>query len=178
MTASPDEVGARPREGAASHVSIAVHVSSQRLVLCDSEERILLECSVSTARKGVGEQHGSEQTPRGLHTIRAKIGASVPAGGIFVGRRFTREVLAPESRKLHSDKDWILTRILWLGGLEPGRNRFGLVDTFSRYIYLHGCPDDCAMGVPLSHGCVRMRSRDIIDLFERVRAGTPVVIHE
>jgi lipoprotein-anchoring transpeptidase ErfK/SrfK len=106
------------------------------------------------------------------------IGASVPAGGIFVGRRFTGEVLTPDYRTLHPDKDWVLTRILWLGGLEPGRNRFGLVDTFSRYIYLHGCPDDCAMGVPLSHGCIRMRSRDILDLFGRVRAGTPVVIHE
>ncbi len=113
-----------------------------------------------------------------MHIIRARIGASVPAGGIFVGRRFTGEVLTPDSRTLHPDEDRVLTRILWLGGLEPGRNRFGPVDTFSRYIYLHGCPDDCAMGVPLSHGCIRMRSRDILDLFERVRPGTPVVIHE
>ena len=119
---------------------------------------------------------GFATTPRGRHKVRAKIGRNAPAGAVFVSRRATGEVYSKELRDRYPGRDWILTRILWLCGREPGRNRFGGVDTMSRYIYIHGCPDTCPMGVPLSHGCVRMRNADVVDLFGRVRAGTPVHI--
>ena len=131
---------------------------------------------VSTAANGPGEREGSECTPRGRHTIRAKIGAGAAPDTVFVARRPTGERYTPALRAAHPDRDWILTRILWLSGLEPGRNRLGRVDTMRRYIYIHGCPDDVDITSPGSHGCIRMRNDDVIDLFERVAVGTEVVI--
>ena len=131
---------------------------------------------VSTAANGPGEQEGSECTPRGNHVIRAKIGAGVASGAVFVARRPTGERYTPALGAAHPDRDWILTRILWLSGVEPGRNRLGRVDTMRRYIYIHGCPDDVDIVTPGSHGCIRMRNEDVIDLFDRVEAGTRVVI--
>jgi lipoprotein-anchoring transpeptidase ErfK/SrfK len=155
---------------------IEVHVPSQTLRLKDDSGRVLMETRISTGRKGVGEQNGSEQTPRGWHKIRAKIGAGQPENTVFVARRATGELYAPEMRASYHNRDWILTRILWLSGLEPGRNRLGNVDTMRRFIYIHGCPDDDPMGVPGSRGCVKMRNRELIELFERVPAGTRVHI--
>lgn len=134
--------------------------------------------AVSTAQNGPGEQHGSGCTPRGLHVIRAKIGAGCAEGTVFVGRRPTGEIYSEALAQAHPQRDWILTRILWLCGREPGKNRFGRVDTLRRYIYIHGCPDNAPMGVPLSHGCVRMRNRDIVELFDLVDVGTEVLIQE
>ena len=131
---------------------------------------------VSTAANGPGELEGSECTPRGRHVIRARIGAGAAPGTVFVGRRPTGERYTPALRAAYPDRDWILTRILWLSGTEPGRNRLGRVDTMRRYIYIHGCPDDVDMTTPGSHGCIRMRNDDVIDLFDRVEAGTKVVI--
>lgn len=133
---------------------------------------------VSTARKGAGEQRDSECTPRGRHVVRARIGAGLPVGTVFVGRRPTGELWSPELARRHPGRDWILTRILWLSGLEPGRNRLGAVDSMRRYIYIHGTPDDQPVGSPASHGCIRMRNADIVELFELVPAGTEVVIRE
>lgn len=133
---------------------------------------------VSTAKNGPGEQQGSGCTPRGLHVIRAKIGAGCAEGTVFVGRRPTGEIYSEALAQAHPQRDWILTRILWLCGREPGKNRFGPVDTMRRYIYIHGCPDTAPMGVPLSHGCVRMRNRDIVELFDLVDVGTEVLIRE
>lgn len=133
---------------------------------------------VSTARNGAGEQRDSECTPRGRHVVRARIGAGLPVGTVFVGRRPTGELWSPELARRHPGRDWILTRILWLSGLEPGRNRLGAVDTMRRYIYIHGTPDDQPVGAPASHGCIRMRNADIVELFELVPAGTEVVIRE
>jgi lipoprotein-anchoring transpeptidase ErfK/SrfK len=155
---------------------IQVHVPSQTLTLQDDAGRTLWRTQVSTGRKGVGERNGSEQTPRGWHVIRAKIGAGLPADTVLVGRRPTGEVYTAALRAQYPQRDWILTRILWLSGLEPGRNRLGQVDTMRRYIYIHGCPDTDPMGVPGSHGCVKMRNSDIIDLYERVPVGTRVQI--
>jgi lipoprotein-anchoring transpeptidase ErfK/SrfK len=135
-----------------------------------------METRISTGRKGVGEQNGSEQTPRGWHKIRAKIGAGQPENTVFVARRPTGELYSPEMRASYPNRDWILTRILWLSGLEPGRNRLGKVDTMRRFIYIHGCPDDDPMGTPGSRGCVKMRNRELIELFDRVPAGTRVHI--
>ena len=155
---------------------IQVHVPSQTLTLRDDQGRVLWRTLVSTGKNGVGERNGSEQTPRGWHTIRAKIGAGLPADTVLVGRRPTGEVYTPALRAEYPQRDWILTRILWLSGLEPGRNRLGQVDTMRRYIYIHGCPDTDPMGIPSSHGCVKMRNRDIIDLYERVPVGIRVQI--
>lgn len=133
---------------------------------------------VSTALNGPGEARSSGCTPRGLHRIRLKIGAGCPLNSVFVGRRPTGEIHSAELAAAQPERDWILTRILWLSGLEPGRNRGGAVDTLRRFIYIHGCPDSEPMGVARSHGCIRMRNRDLLELFERVGNGDRVEIVE
>jgi lipoprotein-anchoring transpeptidase ErfK/SrfK len=154
---------------------LLIDIANQTLSLSD-HDAILRHYKISTARNGPGERFGSECTPRGRHRIRARIGAGCPAGTVFVARRPTGETYSPALRAAHPDRDWILTRILWLSGLEPGRNRFGNVDTMRRYIYIHGSPDDVPMGTPGSHGCIRMRNDDIMELFELTRPGMPVLI--
>lgn len=154
---------------------IRISLPDQRLTL-DAGETRLAVYPVSTARNGPGERRGSGCTPRGWHRIRIKIGAGLPLGTVFVGRRPTGETYGAELAARQPERDWILTRILWLTGLEPGRNRGGEHDTLRRFIYIHGCPDTAPMGVPLSHGCIRMRNRDLLALFERVSAGDRVFI--
>lgn len=155
---------------------IDVHVPSQTLLLRDDNRRVVFEAQVSTARRGVGERAGSEQTPRGWHVVRARIGAEAAPNTVFIARRPTGEIYSPALRAAFPERDWILTRILWLSGLERGRNRLGLVDTMRRYIYIHGCPDEDPMGVPSSRGCIKMRNAALIELFERAPAGTRVHI--
>ncbi len=154
---------------------ITVSFREQRLRLLNGDE-ILMDVPVSTAGNGPGERMGSECTPRGRHIVRAKIGDGAPMGSVFVGRRATGGRFHPRLRAQHPDQDWILTRILWLSGLEPGRNRLGDVDTMRRFIYIHGCPDDVVLGTPGSHGCVRMCNTDVAELFDRVFVGTPVLL--
>lgn len=156
---------------------IIVSIGEQRLRLLDGDA-VLMDVPVSTARNGSGERMGSECTPRGRHVVRAKIGDGMPAGTVFVGRRASGEIFQPSMRARHPDRDWILTRVLWLSGSEPGRNRLGDVDTMRRFIYIHGCPDDVALGAPGSHGCIRMGNADVVALFDRVPVGTPVVLGE
>lgn len=156
---------------------VHVSLSRQRLTLRVGEG-VRLECPVSTARNGAGERYGSECTPRGWHRIRVRIGAGCPPDTVFAGRRPTGERYTPELRRRYPGRDWVLTRILWLSGLEPGRNRGGEVDTLRRYIYLHGCPDEDELGAPGSHGCVRLRNADVIRLFDEVRVGDRVFIEE
>lgn len=156
--------------------AISVSIPAQTLTLRDDTGRIVREYPVSTARKGPGERSGSHCTPRGKHVIRAKIGAGAPANTVFVGRRPTGELYTPELGARFRDRDWILTRILWLSGCEPGFNRLGPVDTMRRFIYIHGSPDAYEMGKPGSIGCIRMHNADIVDLFDRVEPGTPVEI--
>ena len=134
--------------------------------------------SVSTAKNGPGEKNGSFCTPRGSHIVRAKIGAGQPVNNVFVRRRPTGEIWSPELHARYPGRDWMLTRLLWLSGCEPGRNRLRDVDTMRRYIYLHGSPDTAEMGKPGSIGCVRMRNRDILELFDLVPPYTPVEIGE
>ena len=162
---------------AKSNRYIQVSISEQRLQLIEIDHT-LLDVSVSTAKNGPGEISGSECTPRGLHKIRAKIGKICPKNTVFVGRRSTGELYHPNLRAQFPDRDWILTRILWLSGLEPGKNRLGNVDTMRRYVYIHGCPDDDEMGIPSSHGCIKMRNSDVISLFDLVEIGTRVNIME
>jgi hypothetical protein len=158
-------------------LAIRIGLSRQRLWLIDGDV-VVADYPVSTAANGAGEANGSMCTPRGRHVIRARIGEGCPTGTVFVGRRPTGEVYTPEMRDRAPDRDWILTRILWLSGCEPGRNRLGDVDTMRRYIYIHGTPDDVALGVSGSHGCIRMANADVIELFDRVPVGTPVLIEE
>ena len=134
------------------------------------------EYPIATAKNGVGELSDSNCTPRGRHIVRAKIGAGSPLNTVFVGRRPTGETYSPELKEKFPDRDWILTRILWLSGCEPGFNRLGNVDTMRRYIYIHSTPDTVPMGVPASHGCILMRGPDMIELFDRVPVGTLVNI--
>lgn len=132
---------------------------------------------VSTALNGSGQEMGSFKTPLGRHRIRAKIGAAAPLHSVFVGRRPTGEVWSAELAAEGPRRDWILTRILWLCGMEPGHNRFGNCDTMRRYIYLHGSPPSVAMGEPGSIGCVRMTGPDVMALFDAVEVGTTLLLH-
>lgn len=158
--------------------TIRIFIPSQILHLLGDDGTLIRRYLVSTSARGVGERNGSLQTPRGRHVIRAKIGAGLPVNSVLVRRRPTGEIYTPELGAQHPGRDWILTRILWLSGCEPGFNRLGEVDTMRRYIYIHGCPDSAPMGTPRSIGCVRMHNDDLLDLFEHVPVGTPVDILE
>lgn len=166
----------------ADEVWLHISIAAQTLSLCRGNTSVQT-WSVSTARNGPGELAGSEQTPRGWHVIRAALGGTLPTAAVLRGRRFTGEVCTPELVSAQPGRDWILSRILWLSGLEPGFNRGRdaegrTVDSLRRYIYIHGTPDSEPMGVPRSHGCVRMRNVEVVDLFTRVAAGTRVLITE
>jgi len=156
-------------------LTIAISLATQRLDLSRGGAP-WKSYSVSTSKHGAGEAKGSLKTPRGAHVIRAKIGAGAPANAVFRGRRQTGEIYTPALQAQFPDRDWILTRILWLSGTEVGRNRLGNVDTMRRYIYIHGMPDSEPLGVPGSIGCIRMRNRDVVELFDLVPAGTVVEI--
>lgn len=155
---------------------IEIDITRQILNLFDGS-KVIACFPVSTAKNGPGERNGSECTPCGRHQIRAKIGTHAELNTVFVGRRATGEYYSTQLRQQFPERDWILTRILWLSGLESGKNRGGEVDTMRRYIYIHGSPDDDSFDTPSSHGCVKMRNKDIIDLYDRVDAGTHVLIH-
>lgn len=154
---------------------IRIDLNCQQLQLFDGDA-IIQSYAISSAANGAGEEMGSECTPRGRHRIRIKIGGGCPENAVFVGRRFTDEICTPDLYERFPERDWVLTRILWLTGLEPGHNRGGAVDSLRRYIYIHGCPDAEPMGEPRSHGCIRMRNSDLIGLFDLVEAGTLVDI--
>ena len=154
---------------------ILVEISRQTLKLLGGGE-VLREWPVSTSRYGPGERVDSMGTPRGRHRVRAHIGAGQPPGAVFVGRRPTGEIHTDELARRYPGRDWTLTRILWLCGEQPGYNRNGGVDSMRRYIYIHGTPDSEPMGVPRSHGCVRMRNSDVIALFDQVEPGCRVDI--
>jgi L,D-transpeptidase YbiS len=156
---------------------IEVDLASQTLRLL-AGGTVRASYDISTALRGAGEEYGSERTPRGLHVIRAKIGAGLPRGAVLVGRRPTGDIWSPELQATHPRRDWILTRILWLSGKELGRNRLGNVDSMRRFIYIHGSPETATMGRPGSHGCIRMRNDDILALFDAVPVGTEVHIAE
>lgn len=156
--------------------TIEISIQDQKLRLTNGEE--ITEFSISTAKLGIGAKKGSFQTPLGWHQIRAKIGAGLPLNSVFVGRRPTGEIYSSQLSQQSPDRDWILTRILWLSGCEVGRNRLGDVDTMQRYIYIHGTPDSEPMGTPESHGCIRMRNSDVIELFDALEVGSSVWIQE
>lgn len=159
-------------------MKILVSLAEQHLTLFDEAGRTIRKWPVSTALRGAGERQGSYCTPRGRHIVRAKIGSGQPENAVFVGRRPTGEIYTPELGAAHPGRDWILTRILWLSGCEPGFNRLGEVDTMRRYIYIHGAPPQARMGTPGSHGCIRMHNADLLELFTLTPIYTPVEIVE
>ena len=156
---------------------IDINIEQQQLTLLQ-DENIIATYPVSTAKNGIGQLNGSECTPLGLHVVDSKIGADSEINSVFIGRQETGEIFSEELQQNNPERDWILTRILWLSGLEEGKNKGGEVDTLSRYIYIHGCPDSDSFVTPSSHGCVKMRNKDIIELFNKVDVGTRVFIHK
>ena len=155
-------------------MKINIHIATQVLELLDDKGQLLRRYPVSTGANGVGEESGSYCTPRGRHIIRAKIGVGQPVNTVFVRRRPTGEIYTPQLGAQHSGRDWILTRILWLSGCEPGYNRLGSCDTMRRYIYIHGTPDETPLGKPGSKGCVRMHNADLLELFDLIQVGVEV----
>ena len=155
---------------------INIILSSQTADLSGDDGKLVKRYPVSTSKYGAGERNGSFCTPRGKHIVRAKLGAGQPQNAVFVERRPTGELYTNELAEKFPDRDWILTRILWLSGCEVGFNRLGDVDTMRRFIYIHGSPDNVAMGRPGSIGCIRMHNKDLLDLFKRVEAGDEVFI--
>ncbi len=165
------------KEGCDIQNYLDIDIASQQLTVYEEGNKVL-RYPVSTAKNGAGELMGSECTPTGWHRIRAKIGEGQPLNAVFIGRRATGEIYSSDLGKQYPQRDWILTRILWLGGLEPGKNRYGKVDSTWRYIYIHGCPDELMNGSADSHGCIRMKNADVLDLFNRVDSRFKVYIHE
>ncbi|MCY4148083.1 MAG: L,D-transpeptidase [Gammaproteobacteria bacterium] len=157
--------------------TIGISISNQALTLHRAKGKTVRTYPVSTAKNGPGQLKDSYCTPLGKHVIRAKIGDGQLANTVFRARRPTGETYRFGMREAEPERDWILTRILWLSGLEVGYNRLGNVDTMRRYIYIHGCPDDVDLGQPGSRGCIRMSNVDVIDLFDSTPVGTPVLIH-
>jgi len=157
--------------------AIEVDITTQQLKVIKSGE-VLKTYTIATAKNGAGELFGSECTPRGQHIIRAKIGQEQPVNTVFIARRPTGEIYKASMREEFPHRDWILTRILWLSGCEVGKNRLHNIDTMRRYIYIHGCPDEDIMGVPSSHGCIKMRNSDVIELFDWVKIYTTVLIKD
>lgn len=157
------------------HIHISIQEQSLTLF---QENKELKRYAISTARNGPGEKLNSECTPCGRHVIAEKIGQDAEINSVFVGRVATGEIYQASLREQYPDRDWILTRILWLSGTEEGKNKGGDVDSHDRYIYLHGSPDDVEMGQPGSRGCVRMRNKEIIELFDLIEVGTEVVIDD
>lgn len=160
---------------------IVVNIAEQTLSLLKGEQ-LIHQYQVSTAKNGIGALEGTGCTPLGRHIIAQKIGGDQPIYTVFVGRQPTGEIYDAKLGRQAPHRDWILSRILWLQGCEEGINKgetaAGCCDTYQRYIYIHGTPDSEPMGIPLSHGCIRMRNVDVIELFKKVVVGTPVDIVE
>ena len=156
---------------------LRVSISEQRMIAYRNGHPVK-DYPISTALAGPGEQKNSGCTPRGEHYIRARIGHGLPLYAVLRGRRWTGEICTPELYRQQPERDWILTRILWLSGCELGHNRLGNVDTFQRYIYIHGTPEVERLGQPVSHGCIRRDNHELIELFNQVTAGTRVLIRE
>jgi len=151
---------------------IEIIISKQRMLLKD-KVKLLSFYPISTSKYGIGSKSGSNKTPLGLHKIVSKIGRNAPLGTIFNRRRNTGKIA-----KAHGIKDLITTRILRLAGLEKGKNKGKGIDSFGRYIYIHGTPEENLIGKLASHGCIRMKNRDIVKLFNLVKRNTLVTINK
>jgi len=137
---------------------------------------IVKEYLVSTAKKGVGNQKNSDMTPHGLHYVKQKHGCKTPKNGRMIGRVFYGQIATIYADTTSSKTDDITSRILWLSGMEKDINKGGNVDSYNRYIYIHGTSEEGKIGTPASHGCVRMLNNDIIELYAKIKIGTKVLI--
>jgi lipoprotein-anchoring transpeptidase ErfK/SrfK len=156
--------------------TIVVDISEQKLYLYEGnevhEDKMMKSYPVSTSKYGIGNQSGSGRTPLGLHYIKNKIGEGAPKGTIFKARQNMGKIA-----KINGEVgDLVTTRIMWLKGLESGKNKGRRIDSYKRYIYIHGTAEENKIGEPASHGCVRMYNSDVIDLFDRIKEGTRVEI--
>lgn len=175
--ASPDAPEPSPAPKAPLERSLLVDVSQQRLQLTlPSGERKVWP--ISTAARGTGSASGSLKTPLGRHRISERFGAGAPLGTVFRARANTGEIAEIHTGEVDVEEDLVLTRILWLEGLEEGKNRGPGIDSKARYIYIHGTNEEGLIGRPASHGCVRMKNADVVELFELVKIGDPVLIRE
>lgn len=162
---------------------ILINIATQTLKLYkdqESSDSLIKEYGISTGKNGIGCQEGTGQTPLGKHIIAEKIGHKEPINSVFIGRVPTGEIYSTILGEQAPERDWILSRILWLSGEEEGYNKgandLGVCDTYQRYIYIHGTPDSEPMGEAMSHGCIRMRNNEVIELFELVEVGCKVEI--
>ncbi|KTC96554.1 L,D-transpeptidase [Legionella erythra] len=150
--------------------------AASQIMECYEQDALWKTYPVSTGKNGLGERMGSECTPRGWHRIHSRIGLDAAENSVFVGREWTGEIYDASLAARYPERDWILTRILQLDGLEPGRNQGGEVDSLKRYIYIHGTPDSTPLGMPGSRGCIRMRNKDMMELADWVAIDTLVFI--
>lgn len=161
----------------ADEPAIIVSISEQKLLLVKNEE-ILASYPISSSAYGIGNKAGSNKTPLGTHKISHKIGEGAETGAVFRSRALTGEMAAIYTDDTDVEDDLVTTRIMWLQGMEPGVNQGKGIDSHARYIYIHGTPEEGLIGQPASHGCIRMKNQDVIDLFEQVQEGTLVEIQE
>jgi len=154
-----------------------VYIDTRHQLLCcvSEQDSVSQYYPVSTSRFGIGQQQGSFKTPIGIHRIAQKIGAHEPLGRVFKAREPTADICLSEDFK-DDEEDVITSRILWLEGLQPGLNCGAEVDTYQRYIYIHGTADEAHIGQPASIGCIRMRNTDVIRIFDQLAVGDLVVI--
>ena len=158
--------------------SIRISIADQTLVLLDEDAQVLKRYPVSTSKYGAGCENGSEKTPLGLHRIKDKIGGAMPVNEVFIGRLPHGSLEECIERGVELPDDVITSRIMWLEGMQPGRNQGGYVDTYQRYIYIHGTSEEDKIGTPASIGCIRMRNEDVVELYRLVETGTEVLIEE
>ena len=152
-----------------------VSIKHQRLYLIENDSTTR-KYPISTSKNGIGSKQNSYKTPPGLHTVKRKIGSDVPYGGIMESRVYDGKIAKILTEKKNAKKDYVTTRIMWLQGEEPGINRGRNIDSYNRYIYIHGTPEEGYIGQPASHGCIRMTNKDVIELFDFVDEGTPILI--
>ena len=152
-----------------------VSIENQKMYRIQSKD-IIETFDISTSKYGIGNQMGSNKTPTGLHKINSKYGHKTPVNGRMIGRVFYGQIAKIFSDTTTSKTDDITSRILWLEGLENGINKGDNIDSYKRYIYIHGTSEEGRIGIPSSHGCVRMKNKDVIDLFNEVAIGTFVLI--
>ena len=156
-------------------VKILVDISEQRLYL-KSGEQTLVSYPISTSKYGEGSKENSFKTPLGNHVIKEKIGENAPINTIFISRINTKNVATIENKPKNTENDYVTSRIMWLEGEENGVNKGPGIDSYERYIYIHGTHEEGLIGVKASHGCIRMFNVDVIDLYDRIYNGTKVII--
>ena len=154
---------------------VFVSIEKQKLYHIKNN-KIISEFIISSSAYGTGNKAGSNKTPLGLHKVKQKYGEKTPINGRMVGRVFYGEIATIYKDSTKSKTDDVTTRILWLEGLEHGRNKGEGIDSFKRYIYIHGTSEEGRLGTPASHGCIRMKNKEVIDLYNKVAIGTLVLI--